>query len=83
MNFPNMYQDTLCQTCGLFQESQSHLLQCPQIVPQLKMVGLKRNEVDENFIYSNIDNQLKVVKIYTQIMQIRKKLLDHEEPEED
>ena len=78
-----MYKFTLCQTCGLFQESQSHLLQCPQIVPQLKMIGLKGNEVDENFIYSNIDNQLKVVKIYTQIMQIRKKLLDHEEPEED
>ena len=52
-------------------------------VPQWKMVGLKGNEVDENLIYSNIDNQLKVVKIYTQIMQIRKNLLDHEEPEED
>ena len=26
MNFPNMYEDKLCQTCKLFLESQSHLL---------------------------------------------------------
>ena len=31
-NFPGQYGSPWCLSCGLFQETQSHLLQCPEIV---------------------------------------------------
>ena len=78
VNFPKMYQDNLCKMCKLFPESQAHLLQCPEIVPQLKLVCLK-NMDEENLIYSNIENQLKIVKMYSQVMEFRKSFLENEE----
>ena len=44
------------------------------------MVGSK-SIVDDNLIYSNVENQLKIVKNYTQIMEIRKSMLEFEENE--
>jgi prenyltransferase beta subunit len=37
MNYENQHSNTLCQICGLFPESQAHLLQCPRITPMLKL----------------------------------------------
>ena len=77
MNFPNQHQDKLCKTCNLFPESQSHLLQCPEIVPKLKIVCSANTGVDESFLYGSIENQLKITKIYTQILEIRKSILEN------
>ena len=78
MNFQNQHSITLCQICKLFLESQSHLLQCPKIVPNLKLLSLKTN-VDENLIYGSVENQLIIVKIYMEIMEIRKEMLEENE----
>ena len=75
MNFQNQQSSTLCQICKLFPESQSHLLQCPKFVPNLKLLSLKTN-VDENLIYGSVENQLIIVKIY---MEIRKEMLEENE----
>ena len=79
MNFPNQHQDKLCKTCKLFPESQSHLPQCPEIVPRLKIVCSANTAVDESMLYSSTDNQLKIVKIYTEILEIRKSILENTE----
>ena len=80
MNFPQQFQDNLCKTCKLFPESQNHLLQCPKIVPRLKLLELQQQGFcDEKFIYSGINNQLKIVKIYIQILEIRTSILETED----
>jgi hypothetical protein len=57
--------ENLCQTCRLFPETQSHLLQCPEIAPKLKLLNLQENDAEEKFIYGNIDQQLIIVNIYS------------------
>ena len=65
MNFPKRFADTLCSTCKLFPESQSHVLQCPAIVPKLNLVAVQPCKLNEDNIYGSIDEQLKIAKIYS------------------
>ena len=76
-NFSSQNQDDLCRTCKLFPETQSHLLQCPGIVPSLKIISVNSSEVNEEMIYSGVENQLK--KIYNNIWEIRKIILENDE----
>ena len=75
MNFSQMYSDNLCRVCKLFPESQSHLLQCPDILPKLKLLS-NSEKIEEKYIYGDIDKQLKVVKIYMKVLEIREELLE-------
>ena len=76
----NQFQDNLCKTCKLFPESQSHLLQCPQIFPRLRILDLQHQGIcNEKLIYNGIKNQLKIVKMYTQILEIRTSILETED----
>ena len=77
-----MYQDKLCKTCKLFPEMQAHLLQCPQIAPKLKLLGLQGKKIDENYVYSTVENQLQIVKIYKEVLEIRQSIIEDEEHEE-
>ena len=79
MNFPNMYQDKLCQTCNLFPESQSHLMQCPPITPHLKLLSLPDISVEENHIYGDETRQLQIVKLYGKVLEIRRNFLEDNE----
>ena len=81
MNFPKMYSNTICSTCKLFPESQSHILQCPVIVPQLKLIMNKPSEFNEECIYGKLEDQLKIIKIYTKIFEVREDLLKKETEE--
>ena len=54
-NFENQHSNNLCETCMLFPETQSHLLQCPEIAPKLKLINLQGSDVEEKFIYVKID----------------------------
>ena len=75
-NFKSSYQKNMwCRTCFLFNESQSHLLQCPAIVKKLK------NEIDfksiqYSMLFSTIDDQVKIAKIYTVILKARLDLIE-------
>ena len=79
MNFQSQYSNILCKICKLFPESQSHLLQCPEITPKLKLLNLNTSIIDENFIYGNTEKQQLIVKIYTQIWKVRTEILEESE----
>ena len=79
MNFQSQYSNILCKICKLFPESQSHLLQCPEIAPKLNLFNLNTNTIDENFIYGNTEKQQLIVKIYTQIWKVRTEILEESE----
>ena len=81
MNYQNQHVNILCQICGLFPESQSHLLQCPQIVPKLKILSDEKLP-DESLIYGNVDQQLKIIKIYMQVIDVRKGMLENCKPDD-
>ena len=73
-NFQGQNQNPWCSSCGLFPETQKHLLQCPQIVPKLSYLYGKTSTLNENFVYGNIVQQKMMVKIYTDILEIRENL---------
>jgi hypothetical protein len=75
MNFGNQFNETLCRICRLFPETQSHLLQCPEIAPKLKLLCLG-SQIVEKHVFGSVDEQLKVSKIYCKILEIRKEILD-------
>ena len=81
MNYGSRNEDILCEVCKLFPEIQSHVLQCPEITPKLNLVNLANLDLDEKFIYSNIENQLKITKMYCQVLEIREKILEERKSE--
>ena len=73
-NFKNQHRDPWCGSCGLFQETQSHLLQCPKIVTKLNYLRGKTAYLNENDIYGDIKKQEVIIRIYSDILEIREEL---------
>ena len=73
-NFRGQFIDLWCISCGLFPESQSHILQCPELVTKLNYLAGKTSCLNENCIYGDIEEQLKIVNIYSDLLEEREKL---------
>ena len=73
-NVKGQNKNPWCSSCGLFQETQSHLLQCPELVKNLHFLRGKTSKLDENFVYGSLAQQSIIVKIYSDILEIREKL---------
>ena len=73
-NFKGQHKNPWCSSCGLFQETQGHLLQCPALVTNLQYLSGKRSKLNENFVYGNIKQKEIMVKIYSDILEAREKL---------
>ena len=70
-NFGSSNGNQLCLSCGLDEETQGHLLQCPSLVRNLKYLIGKTSKLEENHIYSDIEKQIKIVNIYSDILEQR------------
>ena len=70
-NFKNQHKDLLCISCGLFEETQNHLLRCQEIVKKLSYLDENHTNYDENDIFEGLEKQLKIVKIYSEIIEIK------------
>ena len=81
-NFRNAYldNDMLCDLCKLFPCTQAHPLQCPQLMTT--MIVDKKLNINDNFIYGDVDQQLVYVKIYKQYWELREQLLSEQSEEE-
>ena len=79
MNFQNQHENFLCSTCHLFPETQAHLLQCPEIVKNLQWIDTNSSRLDVNDIYSNLDKQIKIAKIFSVVVEERINLLKNKE----
>ena len=73
-NFGGNFEDPWCTTCGLVEETQSHLLQCPPLVENLNYLRGKTSTIDESMIYGDIEQQIQIVNIYSDILQEREKI---------
>ena len=73
-NFPGAHKTPWCVSCGLFPETQSHLLQCPALVTSLGYLAGKTSNLKENDIYGNIQQQQSIVTIFSDILEIRDNL---------
>ena len=65
---------TLLYINGLFQETQGHLLQCPELVKHLNYLKVNFLKLNENFVYGSLHQMKMIVKIYSDIMEIRENL---------
>ena len=70
-NFRNQYKDHWCISCGLSLETQSHLLECPEILKKLGYVVDKNKKHNENLIYGTLEEQEVIIKVYGDILKIR------------
>ena len=64
----------LCTSCGLFQETQGHLLQCTPLVKNLNYLVGKTSKLNENDIYGSMEQQIQIVNIYSDILHERENL---------
>ena len=71
-NFKNQHRDLMCASCGLFEENQSHLLKCPELVSKLSYII--DNNINENQIYGTLKQQEIIVKVFSDVLEIREKL---------
>ena len=63
-----------CTSCGLFQETQSHILQCPELVKNLQYLRGKTSKRNENFVYGSLVQQEMIVKMYRDILEVMENL---------
>ena len=71
-----------CKLCNLFQETQQHLLECPELKIRTKNI-INFKEVDHDMVFGNVKNQEKVAKVYTILIEARKDILDQLKTQEN
>ena len=76
MNFKQQHKDHLCLTCNLLPETQEHVLQCPEIVKHMKHIIKQDSKWTEDDIYCKLEDQIRIVKIYSEVLEIRNKLTE-------
>ena len=74
LNFPGQNNNVWCISCGLFPESQSHLLQCPKLVTHVNYLCGKTSKLNENDIYGDVRKQEKIINIYSELLEVRENL---------
>ena len=67
-NFPSMNPDNMCPMCLEEPDTQEHALSCTEIAQKLTML---EKEAQYSDLFSQIDDQLRVVRVYQKIMKIR------------
>ena len=67
-NFGSSNEDQWCISCGLSKETQGHLLQCPLLVRNLRYLIDRKQELEETHIYGDIEEQIQIVNIYSNIL---------------
>ena len=72
-NFGN-HENPWCTSCGLTEETQGHLLQCPPLIRNLNYLIGGTSVINENHIYGNIEEQIRIVHIYSDILPEREKI---------
>ena len=73
-NCSNQHGDDIwCVLCRIFPCSQSHVLQCPEIIREAQGEISDRNP---EWIHGNIDQQRTIIKIYERLDQIRRTKID-------
>ena len=75
-NFPNQYkQDLLCVFGCKEEETQEHLLNCEPIIDVLEDKNALA-ECEYSDLFENTKEQLQTVKVFSEILRIRNKLLE-------
>ena len=71
-NQKSSFKDNMwCRTCFLFSETQEHILQCSVLRDKVQHLSIDFSSVEYKMIFSNLDNQEKIVKIYHLLVQAR------------
>ena len=70
----------MCISCGLYQETQSHLLHCPALGPKLNYL-IDNSSLTEKDIYGSLEKQEKIMKVFSDLLEIRENLQKRHEEE--
>ena len=74
-NYRYKYQgDLRCRTCGLEEETQSHLLECVNIVNSCPDLYEDRISKYED-VFGHIDKQVRITKLFESVMKTREEML--------
>ena len=76
-NFKSNQENIWCKLCLLFSETQQHLLHCPKIKEKLNGI-VNFESLNIEMAYQSIENQEKIAKNYTIILNARKDILSQD-----
>ena len=79
-NFRNKDKDPWCISCGLARETQSHFLECPEILKKLGYLADKNTKYEENFIYGSLEEQEIIINILKIRDELKTKIIDESNP---
>ena len=72
-NFKSKYGNNLdCSLCGGHIEDQEGQLSCPEIVSEVDTEHVRYND-----IFENLDKQVVAIKVWKQILRVRKRKLNN------
>ena len=75
-NFPTKYKDNLeCMLGCTVEETQSHLLDCSYILDKMEDKSILA-ECEYSDLFKNDDDQIKITKIFSEIIKIRDTILE-------
>ena len=72
-NYKNKYVNLLCQLCKMEEEGQSHLFSCDKIIANCSVLA-ENTEVEYEDIFRDLDNQVKAVKLLSEIWKTHEAL---------
>ena len=76
-NFKQKYEDNMsCDLCGEY-ENQQHLLECKTLIENCKSL-YDDSTIRYEDLFSTVNKQLSAVKLFTEVLQTRQKLLDEQ-----
>ena len=76
-NFKQKYEDNMsCDACGEY-EDQQHLLECKILIENCKSL-YDDSTIRYEDLFSTVNTQLSTVKLFTEVLQTRQKLLDEQ-----
>ena len=70
-NFKSQYSDLICRICKSDDsvENENHLIDC-------EMLNEEISDITFNYVYEDIEKQMKAVKLFKKILRRRQKLID-------
>ena len=82
-NFTHKYNNTNCPMCNLQVDSQEHALACYKVTQHLDSKNIEILKlVTYHDLFSSLDRQVQITRIFQQLLNIRQKLLKNKQQQD-
>ena len=79
INFRNFYADNKCRLCEIEEETQNHLLNCPELIKNCPELYNDMIVKYEDIFSDNVKKQHRVTKLYIKVLAVWEKMTNNNE----